>query len=45
VEPTCGTIPSTLEQVDWNAELVRGDLGKAVQQLNRESGEGLFVEV
>ena len=34
---------STLEQVDWNAELVRGDLGKAVQQLTRESGKGLFV--
>jgi hypothetical protein len=25
------------------AELVRGDLGKAVQQLKRESGKGLFV--
>src|SRR5206468_12638563 len=25
-------VSSTLEQVDWNAELVRGDLGKAVQQ-------------
>jgi dihydrofolate reductase len=24
---------STLERVDWNAELVRGDLGTAVQQL------------
>jgi dihydrofolate reductase len=24
-------------------ELVRGDLGKAVQQLKRESGKGLFV--
>ena len=34
---------STLEQVDWNAELVRGDLGKAVQQLKRGSGKGLFV--
>ncbi|MHB8459200.1 MAG: dihydrofolate reductase family protein [Candidatus Limnocylindrales bacterium] len=34
---------STLEQVDWNAELVRGDLGKAVQQLKRESGKGLLV--
>src|SRR3989337_898703 len=34
---------STLERVDWNAELVRGDLGKAVQQLKRESGKGLFV--
>jgi dihydrofolate reductase len=34
---------STLERVDWNAELVRGDLGKAVQQLKRGSGKGLFV--
>ncbi len=33
----------TLEQVDWNAELVRGDLGEAVQQLKRESGYGLLV--
>jgi dihydrofolate reductase len=32
-----------MDRVDWNAELVRGDLGKAVQQLKRESGEGLFV--
>ena len=36
-------VSSTLEQVDWNAELVRGDLGKAVQRLKRESGEGLFT--
>jgi len=36
-------VSSTLEQVDWNAELVRGDLGRAVQQLKRESGKGLFV--
>ncbi len=34
---------STLERVDWNAELLRGDLGSAVQQLKRESGRGLFV--
>jgi dihydrofolate reductase len=34
---------STLDRVDWNAELVRGDLGKAVEQLKRESGKGLFV--
>ena len=34
---------STLSHVDWNAELVRGDLGKSVQQLKRESGQGLFV--
>jgi dihydrofolate reductase len=36
-------VSGTLEQVDWNAELVRGDLGKAVQQLKRESGKGLLV--
>jgi dihydrofolate reductase len=36
-------VSSTLDRADWNAELVRGDLGKAVQQLKRESGEGLFV--
>jgi dihydrofolate reductase len=36
-------VSSTLERVDWNAELVRGDLGKAVQQLKREAGTGLFV--
>jgi dihydrofolate reductase len=36
-------VSSTLEQVDWNAELVRRDLRKAVQQLKRESGEGLLV--
>ena len=36
-------VSSTLDRVDWNAELVRGDLGEAVQQLKRESGKGLFV--
>ncbi|MFF1959141.1 dihydrofolate reductase family protein [Streptomyces sp. NPDC058220] len=36
-------VSSTLERVDWNAELVRGDLAKAVQQLKREPGKGLFV--
>src|SRR2546430_11340063 len=36
-------VSSTLDRVDWNAELVRGDLGKAVQQLKRESGKGPFV--
>ncbi|MGH8641824.1 MAG: dihydrofolate reductase family protein, partial [Burkholderiales bacterium] len=34
-------VSSTLSRVDWNAELVRGDLGSAVQQLKRESGKGL----
>ena len=36
-------VSSTLERVDWNAELVHGDLGKAVQQLKQEPGKGLFV--
>jgi dihydrofolate reductase len=36
-------VSSTLDRVDWNAELVRGDLGKAVQELKRESGKGLFT--
>lgn len=36
-------VSSTLDRVDWNAELVRGDLEKAVQELKRESGKGLFV--
>ena len=36
-------VSSTLDRVDWNAELVRGDLGEAVRQLKRESGKGLFV--
>jgi dihydrofolate reductase len=36
-------VSSTLDRVDWNAELVRGDLGTAVQQLKSESGRGLFV--
>jgi dihydrofolate reductase len=36
-------VSSTLDRVDWNAQLVRGDLEKAVRQLKREPGEGLFV--
>jgi dihydrofolate reductase len=36
-------VSTTLEQVDWNAELVRGDLGRAVQQLKQQSGNGLLV--
>jgi dihydrofolate reductase len=34
-------VSSTLEHVDWNAELLRGDLRSAVEQLKRESGGGL----
>ena len=38
-------VSSTLrsDQVDWNAELVRGDLVQAVQQLKREPGKGLLT--
>src|SRR5580765_3838014 len=36
-------VSSTLSRVDWNAELVRGDLGKAVQQLKQQPGKGLLV--
>src|SRR4029078_2623538 len=36
-------VSSTLDRVDWNAELVRGDLGQAVEQLKQQSGKGLFV--
>lgn len=36
-------VSSTLDSVDWNAELLRGDLGTAVQQLKSEPGNGLFV--
>jgi dihydrofolate reductase len=32
-----------MERADGNAELVRGDLGQAVQRLKQEPGEGLFV--
>src|SRR5256884_8264609 len=31
-------VSSTLDRGDWNAELVRGGLGKAVQELQREPG-------
>ena len=36
-------VSSTLDRVDWNAELVRGDLAQAVQQLKREPGKGILV--
>src|SRR3954466_3980747 len=31
-------VSRTLQRVDWNAELVRGDLADAVRQLKRDSG-------
>jgi dihydrofolate reductase len=36
-------VSSTLDRVDWNAELVRGDLGTAVQELKQQPGQGVFV--
>jgi dihydrofolate reductase len=36
-------VSSTLDCVDWNAELVHGDLRTAVEQLKREPGNGLFT--
>jgi dihydrofolate reductase len=36
-------VSSTLDRVDWNAELVRGDLEKAVQQLKQQPGKGILV--
>jgi dihydrofolate reductase len=36
-------VSSTLDRVDWNAELLRGDPGEAVQKLKQEPGNGLFV--
>ena len=36
-------VSSTLERVDWNAELVRGDLGEAVQKLKQQPGKGIYV--
>ncbi len=36
-------VSSTLDKVDWNAELLRGDLGDAVRKLKQQSGKGLLV--
>ena len=36
-------VSSTLQHVDWNAELLRGDLRTAVEQLKQGTGNGLFV--
>src|SRR5688500_13207104 len=38
-------VSTTLKNVDWNAELVRGDLEKTVRQLKEQPGYGLFVGV
>ncbi|HLG74304.1 MAG TPA: dihydrofolate reductase family protein [Chloroflexota bacterium] len=36
-------VSSTLDRVDWNAELLRGDLATAVRRLKQEPGRGLFT--
>ena len=36
-------VSNTLTQVDWNAELVRGDLKEAVQRLKQQPGKGLMT--
>jgi dihydrofolate reductase len=36
-------VSSKLQHVDWNAELVHGDLGNAVRKLKEQPGNGLFV--
>lgn len=36
-------VSSTLDRVDWNAELLRGELGPAVQRLKQQPGKGLYV--
>ena len=36
-------VSNTLEHVDWNAELVRGDLAETVQRLKQAPGNGLFT--
>jgi dihydrofolate reductase len=36
-------VSSTLDHVDWNAELIRGDLRDAVERLKQEPGRGLYV--
>lgn len=36
-------VSSTLERVDWNAELLVGDLESAVRRLKQEPGDGVHV--
>jgi dihydrofolate reductase len=36
-------VSNTLSQVDWNAELLRGDLATAVRQLKQQPGNGLYA--
>lgn len=36
-------VSSTMNQADWNSELIRGDLEQAVRQLKQMPGKGLFT--
>jgi dihydrofolate reductase len=37
-------VSNTLQEADWNAEIIRGEqLGEAVQQLKQQPGKGLFT--
>jgi dihydrofolate reductase len=36
-------VSSTLDRVDWNAELLRGDLASAVRELKRQPGKGILT--
>ncbi|HJQ11989.1 MAG TPA: dihydrofolate reductase family protein [Gemmatimonadaceae bacterium] len=36
-------VSSTLDRVDWNAEIIRGDLEKAVRHLKSQPGNGLLT--
>jgi len=36
-------VSSTLDSVDWNAELVEGDLAEAVRELKRQPGRGIYL--
>lgn len=36
-------VTSTLQKVDWNTEIVRGDVFEAVRELKQQPGKGLLV--
>jgi dihydrofolate reductase len=36
-------VSGALDRVDWNAELVRGDLGEAVSRLKEQPGKGISL--
>jgi dihydrofolate reductase len=36
-------VSGTLESVDWNSELLRGDFVEAIRELKQQPGDGLYV--